>query len=160
MLRCRSFAELGIAFGLSPVVEVLPTFYSVDLPKCSGCNREFVPQSEGASAQACAGCSEDSIRFDLDHAEWKAADSARMDVASIPPIDVEILKDTDLPKQFQYPNIYNADDIEATQAAFRQWCAENRVYYYARPKEQFFSWTARELAAKAGCRKLLLEDMS
>jgi len=46
-------------------------------------------------------------------------------------------------------------------ADFQAWMKDNPdVYYYARPKEDFFESEAYRLAEKAGKTKLILEDMS
>jgi len=49
---------------------------------------------------------------------------------------------------------------DAEVAAFRRWCDENDVHYYARPKESYSIFEATDEAHTAGRSKLLLEDLS
>lgn len=72
------------------------------------------------------------------------------------------ITNSDLPAQFQEDAMYAAiargdtDRIEQ----FKTYCRDNRILYYARPREDF-SWVeALKMAETAGCDKLLLEDMS
>jgi hypothetical protein len=73
---------------------------------------------------------------------------------------VEEIPEQEIPEQFRYPIVYMATDIAAASAAFMLWCRENKVYYYARPRESFYRHEAEELAIAAGCTRLILEDMS
>jgi len=66
------------------------------------------------------------------------------------------ITNADLPEAFRTYDGYSPEKV----LRFREWCRANRVFYYARPKENFFPSEARELAIAAGCDKLLLEDMS
>ena len=68
------------------------------------------------------------------------------------------IRDEDLPPQFQSGNFYTTGHDMVS--AFRAYCAANRIFYYARPKEDFFVGEAYELAAKAGAKYILLEDLS
>ena len=43
---------------------------------------------------------------------------------------------------------------------FKQWCQEHNAYYYGRPKAIFSERDARDLALEAGCRTLVLENLS
>lgn len=44
--------------------------------------------------------------------------------------------------------------------AFKEWRNRNGVSYYARPKEDFREREALDLAARARCQYLLMEDLS
>lgn len=67
-----------------------------------------------------------------------------------------------LPAEFRSENMYGGTDEEfaAKSAAFRKYCSENSIYYYAASREDFSSWVAFDRAAKAGCTKLIMEDLS
>jgi hypothetical protein len=71
---------------------------------------------------------------------------------------VSEITENDVPEQFRYGslNVWNAEKI----AAFKAYCKEHSIYYYARPREDFSKHEAHELARQAGCRYMLLEDMS
>jgi len=43
---------------------------------------------------------------------------------------------------------------------FQAWCKKFGVFYYARSREDFFRWEAIEFAQEAGCRYLVMEDLS
>lgn len=45
-------------------------------------------------------------------------------------------------------------------AAFKAFCAENGVSYYAAPKEDFFTWQAYELAEQEGNTYLIMDNLS
>lgn len=73
------------------------------------------------------------------------------------------LCDADLPERFQASAMYGIRDEAERQrriCQFKKYCADNSIYYYARSREEFFQYQAFELAAEAGCTKVLLEDMS
>ena len=67
-----------------------------------------------------------------------------------------------IPSQFQSENMYPLPkgEFEIRCEEFKQYCADNKIYYYARPHEKFFMYEAYELAKTAGCVYLLVEDMS
>lgn len=72
---------------------------------------------------------------------------------------IEIIRDTDLPPQFQTAAFYR-DFSRELIAAFKLWCQQHSVYYYAQPRDSFSVTEAFRLAGQAGCSKLLMEDMS
>jgi hypothetical protein len=74
--------------------------------------------------------------------------------------EVRLLEDNELPTEFQYPNCYAEPGFQERAARFRQWCTDNQVYYYARPRESFSLVEAIDLAKKAGCGRFIIEDMS
>ena len=43
---------------------------------------------------------------------------------------------------------------------FRNWCDDNKVYYYAAPAEIFDSRTGREMARERGMESVILENLS
>jgi len=67
-----------------------------------------------------------------------------------------------LPERFRSENFYGLPmaEFEARSAEFKAYCKANRIFYYARPREDFHKWEAWELAKKAGALFLILEDMS
>lgn len=76
---------------------------------------------------------------------------------------IQVITDRDIPEQFRGDAMYeafNSPNFAATVEAFKKWCAENKVFYYARPREAFNPWEAEELAREAGCTRLLMDDMS
>lgn len=73
---------------------------------------------------------------------------------------VQAISDRYLPEEFQVANMYRGGLTDEKVARFKQWCTDNRVYYYARPAEKFFESEAYELAWAAGCDKLIMENMS
>ncbi len=75
---------------------------------------------------------------------------------------ITVLKDEDLPEKFRPESIYRLpnDEFKIRSQEFKNYLQENKIYYYARPRETFFKFEAFELADAAGCSKLLLEDMS
>lgn len=73
------------------------------------------------------------------------------------------ITDTDLPAQFRADAIYAAiarGNYNDRIQQFKAYCRDNRILYYARPREDFSLHEAYEMAKTAGCDKLLLEDMS
>jgi hypothetical protein len=91
------------------------------------------------------------------------ADVEHMDIRS--KIEkITVINDDQLPERFQYAAMYRwpqtDDEVEANVGAFRAYCAENSIFYYARSREHFFRYEAFELCAKANCTKLLMEDLS
>jgi hypothetical protein len=83
----------------------------------------------------------------------------------VPENVMPVITDLDIPVQFRQDAMYSAlanepQNFAAKVEAFRAWCAENKVFYYARPCEAFNPWEAEKLAREAGCTKLLMEDMS
>lgn len=76
---------------------------------------------------------------------------------SIRPDDVKEVMHDEIPMEFLSVEIYRNKEL---QSRFRRWMKENGIYYYARPREEFFPSDARELAAESGCRRVLMEDMS
>jgi hypothetical protein len=75
--------------------------------------------------------------------------------------DVRNLLAAERPEQFTSTEIYaDTPAGEALRAQFRQWCKDERVYYYARPRESFSLYEGRKLAAAAGCDRLWPEDLS
>ncbi len=76
--------------------------------------------------------------------------------------EVRELTLAEIPSEFQDgPEMYaDSPEGKALRARFRQWMTEQGVYYYARPREEFFLSEGRRLAAEAGCSLLLAEDMS
>jgi hypothetical protein len=72
---------------------------------------------------------------------------------------MRLIHDADLPEQFRAHAMY-ALGTHAPVQAFRDYCRANRIYYYARPRETFYRTEAFQLAERAGCDKLLLEDLS
>lgn len=75
---------------------------------------------------------------------------------------ITVIGENALPVEFRSENMYGGSDEEfaAKSAAFRKYCDDNSIHYYARSREDFSSWCAFDEAAKAGCTKLLMEDMS
>ena len=73
---------------------------------------------------------------------------------------MELIYDHNLPEQFRASAMYTAADFDTRAAEFKQWCADNSVFYYCRPRESFFTSEGIELATAAGATKLLLEDLS
>jgi hypothetical protein len=73
--------------------------------------------------------------------------------------NITTIRESDLPVQFQTAAMYH-DLSPAKVAAFKAHCKANGIFYYARPREDFSTWEAFELAEQAGCRQLLMEDMS
>jgi hypothetical protein len=75
---------------------------------------------------------------------------------------ITVIGENALPAEFRSENMYGGNDEEfaAKSAAFRKYCDDNSIHYYARSREDFSSWCAFDEAAKAGCTKLLMEDMS
>jgi hypothetical protein len=73
---------------------------------------------------------------------------------------IKLLKESDLPYEFQYPQCYTAPDFEGRTKRYQAWLSENKVYHYGRPKEDFFRYEAYELAEAAGCTSLIMEDLS
>ncbi len=77
---------------------------------------------------------------------------------------VEVLTEEEVPVQFREQAMYaherssqaNTDAI----LAFRDWRHETHTFYYARPRELFSEFEARDLAVKHHCTRLILEDMS
>lgn len=70
----------------------------------------------------------------------------------------EIMTWDKVPEQFQsYPT---EQEFDTFVAEFRKWRNENKVFYYARPREDFSITEGRKLAAEAGCTHVLLEDLS
>ena len=73
---------------------------------------------------------------------------------------IKLLKEADLPYEFQYPQCYTAPDFEGRTKRYQEWLKANNVYHYSRPREDFFRFEAYELAEAAGCDKLIMEDLS
>lgn len=73
----------------------------------------------------------------------------------------EINFDT-IPSEFQPEAMYPLPkgEFQIRCEEFKKYCADNKIFYYARPREDFFMYEAYELAEKAGCVYLLAEDMS
>lgn len=80
--------------------------------------------------------------------------------ACAPTEEIRTITDHDLPVEFRAKEMYGATNFGAKVKAFKRWCARNKVYYYARPREAFNPWEAEELAREAGCTRLILEDLS
>ncbi len=74
--------------------------------------------------------------------------------------NIETINEDQIPVEFRPENIYASENFEQAAAKFREWLKANSVFYYARPREDFYMFEAYELAHAAGCSKLLLEDMS
>jgi hypothetical protein len=72
---------------------------------------------------------------------------------------ITVIGESALPAKFWAENFYRNASPELT-AEFKAYNKANGIYYYARPREDFHSWEAYELAKAAGCSKLLMEDMS
>ena len=70
------------------------------------------------------------------------------------PAKPTLITDAHLPEKFR---VYGDSELAKE---FRAYCKVNRIYYYARPREDFHEWEAWELAEKAGALFLLLEDLS
>lgn len=73
------------------------------------------------------------------------------------------IRETELPEQFQSDAMYaitNDDERKEAIAAFKSYCKSNGIFYYARVREDFFPWEARDLAIAAGCTSMILEDLS
>lgn len=73
---------------------------------------------------------------------------------------IQVLTESDLPYEFQYPQCYTAPDFEGRAKRYQEWLKANNVYHYGRPHEQFYNFEAFELADAAGCTKLIMEDLS
>jgi hypothetical protein len=80
--------------------------------------------------------------------------AARMNAAP----QITPIRDEDLPPQFQAANFY-VSPVSMVEA-FKAYCRANGIFYYARPREDFSEHEGYELAAKAGARYILLEDLS
>jgi hypothetical protein len=83
----------------------------------------------------------------------------------VPENVIPVITDLDIPVQFRGDAMYSTranapQNFAAKVEEFKTWCAENKVFYYARPREAFNPWEAEELAREAGCTRLLMEDMS
>lgn len=77
--------------------------------------------------------------------------------------NLPVLTDADLPPEFQSDAMYALPDgfeASARAAAFREWCTSHHVFYYSQPRESFSVVRAEALALAAGCRSLILEDLS
>lgn len=57
-------------------------------------------------------------------------------------------------------NAWYGGDWNITNKAVNQWCVENNAYRYSRGREHFSRFEAVKLAEKAGCKIVLLEDLS
>lgn len=68
------------------------------------------------------------------------------------------IREEDLPPQFQSAAFY-ASPVSMVEA-FKAYCRANGIFYYARPREDFSVREGYELAAAAGARYILLEDLS
>ncbi len=78
-------------------------------------------------------------------------------------LEISVITDANIPEQFQPAALYRAMGSDAGRTLveqFKHWCEENKVFYYARPRDSFRRWEAEELARAAGCTKLLMEDLS
>lgn len=64
------------------------------------------------------------------------------------------------PGQFFDSPVYQADGYEGQCARLTAWCEANNAHYYARPKEEFFVWEAREEAFRAGKPLVVLDNLS
>lgn len=75
--------------------------------------------------------------------------------------EVEVVNFNVLPKRFGSV-MYHLEGAELTQrqAEFKEWLRRTDTFYYARPRESFFVREAMELAAAAGNKRVLVEDMS
>lgn len=75
--------------------------------------------------------------------------------------EVEVVHYNILPPRFGSV-MYKLEGAELTQrqAEFKQWLKRTDTFYYARPRESFFVREAMELAAEAGNKRVLVEDMS
>ena len=80
--------------------------------------------------------------------------------------EITVLYDHNMPTEFQaaamYRSMYNetAESYKAKIQALKEYCANHSIFYYARPRESFFMSKACALAEKAGCKCVLVEDMS
>jgi hypothetical protein len=73
---------------------------------------------------------------------------------------MELIYDHNLPAHLQASAMYASPAFEQRVEEFKQYCRLEGIYYYSRPREKFFTSEALELAAAAGCTKVLLEDLS
>lgn len=77
---------------------------------------------------------------------------------AIRPDEVEEIKWSDIPARFSdFGEIYQDETL---RQEFKEWLAAEGIFYYARPHEDFYLFEARELAAKAGKVRVLMEDLS
>jgi hypothetical protein len=49
---------------------------------------------------------------------------------------------------------------EVSRNRVESWCREHGAHYYARPREEFSTYEAREEALSYGLRRVVLEDLS
>lgn len=64
------------------------------------------------------------------------------------------------PGQWYDSPVYRADGYRGQCARLMSWCEAHNAHYYARPKEAFFVWEAREEAFRAGKRLVVLDNLS
>lgn len=64
------------------------------------------------------------------------------------------------PGQWFDSPVYQADGYEGQCAKLMAWCEAHDAHYYARPKEAFFVWEAREEAFRAGKHLVVLDNLS
>jgi hypothetical protein len=78
--------------------------------------------------------------------------------ATIRPEEVEEIKWSDIPARFSdFGEIYQDESL---RQEFIAWLDAEGIFYYARPRESFYLFEARELTAKAGKVRVLMEDLS
>lgn len=64
--------------------------------------------------------------------------------------------DEDVMGIYQGHSSYSDEGI----ALFKEWCKAHGVFYYGRPREDFFEFEAYQLAEAADCSYIILDDMS
>jgi hypothetical protein len=72
---------------------------------------------------------------------------------------MQILQNEELPEEFQHPEHDTEANFKERVDRFKQWCIDNKVFHYARPKDKFVRSEAFQLAEKAGCNKIILEEL-
>lgn len=81
-----------------------------------------------------------------------------LDPSLMEPRELEI---GEVPEEYTGSEIYEQSPRgELVRTAFRKWCADNGVFYYARPREDFSITEAQTLARRFGKSKIYAEDMS